>query len=96
MLNSGDSEAEFQGMDGKLFRFKVTAFDEAGLIGEGEHLRAVVLTGSCKVQKSGELERSATNRHAGATNDEVTRHGGWMLVPRAVASSHSSGRSADA
>lgn len=37
------AKATFQGMEGKLFRFKVAAFDEAGLIGEGEHLRAVVL-----------------------------------------------------
>jgi predicted thioesterase len=31
-------------MEGKLYRFKVAAFDEAGPIGEGEHLRAVVAT----------------------------------------------------
>ena len=30
--------------EGKLLRFKVEAFDEAGLIGEGEHTRAVVDT----------------------------------------------------
>jgi predicted thioesterase len=38
------AEATFEGMEGKLYRFKVAAFDEAGLIGEGEHLRAVVAT----------------------------------------------------
>jgi predicted thioesterase len=38
------AEATFQGMEGKLYRFKVVAFDEAGVIGEGEHTRAVVLT----------------------------------------------------
>lgn len=38
------AEATFEGMEGKLFRFKLTAFDEAGSIGEGEHLRAVVDT----------------------------------------------------
>ena len=30
--------------EGKLFRFKVEAFDEAGPIGEGEHTRAIVAT----------------------------------------------------
>jgi predicted thioesterase len=34
--------ATFQGMDGKLHRFKVQAFDRAGLVGEGEHTRAIV------------------------------------------------------
>jgi predicted thioesterase len=38
------AEATFEGMEGKLFRFKVAAFDDAGSIGEGEHLRAVVAT----------------------------------------------------
>jgi fluoroacetyl-CoA thioesterase len=36
--------ATFLGQDGKLFRFKVEAFDDAGLIGEGEHVRAIVTT----------------------------------------------------
>lgn len=34
--------ATFLGMDGKLHRFKVQAFDRGGLIGEGEHTRAVI------------------------------------------------------
>jgi len=38
------AEATFSGMEGKLYRFKIAAFDEAGSIGEGEHLRAVVDT----------------------------------------------------
>jgi predicted thioesterase len=38
------AEATFEGMEGKLYRFKVAAFDDAGSIGEGEHLRAVVST----------------------------------------------------
>jgi len=29
-------------MEGKLYRFKVEAFDPAGKIGEGEHTRAVI------------------------------------------------------
>ncbi len=30
--------------EGKLFRFKVEAFDDAGPIGDGEHVRAIVAT----------------------------------------------------
>lgn len=30
--------------EGKLYRFKVEAFDEAGPIGDGEHTRAIVAT----------------------------------------------------
>jgi predicted thioesterase len=30
--------------EGKLHRFKVEAFDDAGSIGEGEHVRAIVAT----------------------------------------------------
>jgi predicted thioesterase len=36
--------ATYLGRDGKLFRFKVEAFDEAGAIGDGEHTRAIVTT----------------------------------------------------
>lgn len=36
--------ATYLGPDGKLFRFKVEAFDEAGPIGDGEHTRAIVVT----------------------------------------------------
>ena len=34
--------ATYLGLDGKLFRFKVQAFDDAGPIGEGEHTRAII------------------------------------------------------
>jgi predicted thioesterase len=34
--------ATYLGPEGKLFRFKVQAFDDAGPIGEGEHTRAIV------------------------------------------------------
>jgi fluoroacetyl-CoA thioesterase len=30
--------------EGKLYRFKVEAFDDAGPIGEGEHTRAIIAT----------------------------------------------------
>ena len=36
--------ATYLGPEGKLFRFKVEAFDDAGPIGDGEHLRAIVST----------------------------------------------------
>jgi predicted thioesterase len=36
--------ASYLGPEGKLHRFKVEAFDEAGAIGEGEHTRAIVST----------------------------------------------------
>jgi predicted thioesterase len=36
--------ATFLGMDGKLYRFKVEAFDAGGPIGQGEHTRAIVAT----------------------------------------------------
>jgi fluoroacetyl-CoA thioesterase len=38
------AKATFLGMEGKLYRFKVEAFDPGGLIGEGEHTRAIVGT----------------------------------------------------
>ena len=34
--------ATFLEMEGRLFKFKVEAFDPAGKIGEGEHTRAVI------------------------------------------------------
>jgi fluoroacetyl-CoA thioesterase len=34
--------ATFLGTEGKLMRFKLEAFDEAGPIGDGEHTRAVI------------------------------------------------------
>src|SRR5262249_25122724 len=34
--------ATYQGQEGKLHRFRVEAFDDAGPIGSGEHLRAIV------------------------------------------------------
>mgnify|MGYP000846984145 CR=1 FL=1 len=34
--------ATYLGPEGKLHRFKVEAFDDAGAIGEGEHTRAII------------------------------------------------------
>jgi fluoroacetyl-CoA thioesterase len=36
------AEARFVGMEGKLYRFEVVAFDGAGEIGRGQHSRAIV------------------------------------------------------
>lgn len=36
--------ATYLGPEGRLFRFRVEAFDEAGPIGEGEHVRAIITT----------------------------------------------------
>jgi predicted thioesterase len=36
--------ATYAGPDGKMHRFRVQAFDDAGLIGEGEHTRAIIST----------------------------------------------------
>ncbi len=36
--------ATFTGMEGKLYKFKLEAFDKGGKIGEGEHTRAVIDT----------------------------------------------------
>lgn len=36
--------ATYLGTDGKLFRFRVEALDDAGSIGDGEHVRAIVST----------------------------------------------------
>ena len=38
------ARATFLGMEGKLYRFKIEAFDAGGKIGEGEHTRAIVDT----------------------------------------------------
>ena len=34
--------ATYLGRDGKMFHFRVEAFDDAGLVGSGEHSRAIV------------------------------------------------------
>jgi Predicted thioesterase len=34
--------ATYSGPEGKMHRFRVQAFDEGGLIGEGEHTRAII------------------------------------------------------
>jgi len=38
------ARATFLGMEGKLYKFKVEAFDPGGKIGEGEHTRAIINT----------------------------------------------------
>ena len=36
------AKATFLGMEGKLYKFKVEAFDTGGLVGKGEHTRAII------------------------------------------------------
>ncbi|MFB3918302.1 MAG: thioesterase family protein [Terriglobales bacterium] len=36
--------ATYLGMEGKFYKFRVEAFDPAGKVGEGEHLRAIIDT----------------------------------------------------
>lgn len=36
------AKATFLGMDGKLYKFKIEAFDTGGLIGKGAHTRAII------------------------------------------------------
>ncbi len=36
--------ATFEGMERKVYRFRIEAFDEAGAIGEADHTRAIIST----------------------------------------------------
>ena len=36
--------ATFEGMEGKLHRFRIEAFDDAGAIGDADHTRAIIST----------------------------------------------------
>ena len=36
------AEAEVTAVDGKIITFKITAYDEAGIIGEGTHQRCII------------------------------------------------------
>jgi fluoroacetyl-CoA thioesterase len=38
------ARATYLGMEGKLYKFRVEAFDPGGKIGEGEHTRAIINT----------------------------------------------------
>lgn len=38
------ARATYLGPEGKLFRFRIEAFDDAGSIGDGEHVRAIIAT----------------------------------------------------
>jgi len=42
--NQVSAQATFLGMEGKLYKFRVEAFDPGGKIGEGEHTRAIIDT----------------------------------------------------
>jgi len=53
--------ATYQRNDGKLFLFKVEAFDDAGPVGQGEHSRAIINTER--------LLQGAARRGAGRKNE---------------------------
>ena len=38
------AEAEITAVNGKMVDFKVTAYDEVGLIGQGTHQRAIIIS----------------------------------------------------
>jgi predicted thioesterase len=50
------AKATFLRQEGKIYHFRVEAFDQGGLIGEGEHSRAIV--------DSERLESKAASRNA--------------------------------
>ncbi len=56
------AQATFLGMEGKLYRFKIEAFDPGGKVGEGEHTRAIVdterLIQGAKTRQSGGARRA--------------------------------------
>ncbi|MFZ2492291.1 MAG: hotdog domain-containing protein [Thermoanaerobaculia bacterium] len=52
------ARATYLGPDGKLFRFRVEAFDDAGPIGDGEHVRAIVTTERLMTGASRRLSRT--------------------------------------
>lgn len=59
--------ATLQGFDGKFFRFKVEAFDEAGIVGAGRHTRAIVaaqrlLSGAARRNPAVSFERATSAR----------------------------------
>ena len=58
--------ATYERNDGKLFIFKVQAFDDAGPIGAGEHSRAIIDT---QRLLEGAARRGAARRGAGARNE---------------------------
>lgn len=51
--------ATFLGMEGKLYKFKIEAFDTGGLIGKGEHTRAII-----------EFDRLVANAHKRTKTDK--------------------------
>jgi predicted thioesterase len=53
------ARATFLGTEGKLYKFKVEAFDVGGKIGEGEHSRAIVNTERLLQGASARLQATA-------------------------------------
>ena len=64
------AQATLLGMEDKLFKFKVEAFDPGGKIGEGEHTRAVIdierlMRGAKARLQSTDANRESTGQSAG-------------------------------
>ena len=53
------ARATYIGMEGKLYKFRVEAFDPGGKIGEGEHTRAIIDTGRLIQSARSRLEGKA-------------------------------------
>jgi len=53
------ARATYIGMEGKLYKFRVEAFDPGGKIGEGEHTRAIIDTERLIQGARSRLERKA-------------------------------------
>jgi len=58
------AQATFLGMENKLFKFKVEAFDPGGKIGEGEHTRAVIDTERLMRGAKARLQPTDANRES--------------------------------
>jgi fluoroacetyl-CoA thioesterase len=59
------AQATFLGMEGKLYKFKVEAFDPGGKIGEGEHTRAIISTE--RLMQGAKARLQPTGARSGAT-----------------------------
>lgn len=61
------AQATFLGMESKLYKFKVEAFDPGGKIGEGEHTRAIIDTERLMQGAKARLQSTGTKPGAAGT-----------------------------
>jgi predicted thioesterase len=62
------ARATFLGMEGKLYKFRVEAFDTAGKIGEGNHNRAIINTERLLQGAKARLQSTAAKPGSGGTS----------------------------